>query len=350
MSRQLFWRQQSGIPFKLLNEHGDCIHFVTFKQSLVHCHSLLRRSHKIQAAVTWCGYPRWAPFKTSFIYELFWKNRKPSISFVMSVQKTPNRCDRFRSNPIYCKFYFGLIWLVLSAVLNKDLILRTGRFKKKVTLSHVYNEVTSEPTITPYASIVRKALKVLIWNLINTQYGNPVSHCTRQSDSPFLPRLSPACPCLWLPQIRWCTVSILEDHLAGVVRRRRPTYPQPLHSCNRVGLRRLQDTEHLLLWSRHFATRSPLVAAARNTFPRQLRTNFESFPDNCWKSRDCWLTGYFTINMWKCYLLVELPCVYFDKKTISYTCLMRHTSKERKNNVRLFVVYYLRRRSTFSAT
>jgi hypothetical protein len=24
----------------------------------------------------------------------------------------------------------------------------TGQFKKKVTLSHVYNEVTSEPTIT----------------------------------------------------------------------------------------------------------------------------------------------------------------------------------------------------------
>jgi hypothetical protein len=43
-----------------------------------------------------------------------------------------------------------------------------------------------------------------------------VSHGTRQSDSPFLSRLSPACPCLWLPQRRWCAVSILEDHLAGV--------------------------------------------------------------------------------------------------------------------------------------
>jgi hypothetical protein len=32
------------------------------------------------------------------------------------------------------------------------------------------------------------------------------------------------------------------------------------------------DTERLLLWSRHFATRSPLAAAARNTFPRQLQT------------------------------------------------------------------------------
>jgi hypothetical protein len=37
-----------------------------------------------------------------------------------------------------------------------------GQFKKKVTLSQVYNEVTSEPTITQCASIVRKALKVLV--------------------------------------------------------------------------------------------------------------------------------------------------------------------------------------------
>jgi hypothetical protein len=98
----------------------------------------------------------------------------------------------------------------------------TGQFKKKVTLPHVYNEVTSEPTITRCASIVRKALKVSLCYLKNTQCGNPVSHATRQSDSPFLSRLTPACPCLWLPQRRWYAVSILEDHLAGVVRRRRP--------------------------------------------------------------------------------------------------------------------------------
>jgi hypothetical protein len=30
--------------------------------------------------------------------------------------------------------------------------------------------------------------------------------------------------------------------------------------------------ERLLLWSRHFATQSPLAAAARNTFPCQLQT------------------------------------------------------------------------------
>jgi hypothetical protein len=52
---------------------------------------------------------------------------------------------------------------------------------------------------------------------------------------------------------------------------------------------------------RHFATRSPLAAVARNTFPRRLQTNFESFRNKCCISRDCRLTGYFIINMWKCY-------------------------------------------------
>jgi hypothetical protein len=32
------------------------------------------------------------------------------------------------------------------------------------------------------------------------------------------------------------------------------------------------DTERLLLWSRHFATRSSLAVAARNTFPRHKQT------------------------------------------------------------------------------
>jgi hypothetical protein len=53
---------------------------------------------------------------------------------------------------------------------------------------------------------------------------------------------------------------------------------------------------------------SPL-AVAQNTFTRQLQTSFESFPNNCCISRDCRLTDYFIINMWKCYLLFELPCV-----------------------------------------
>jgi hypothetical protein len=68
-------------------------------------------------------------------------------------------------------------------------------------------------------------------------------------------------------------------------------------------------TERHLLWSRHFVTRSPLAVAARNTFSRQLQTNFESFPNNCCISRDCRLTGYFIINMWRCCLLFELPCI-----------------------------------------
>jgi hypothetical protein len=195
----------------------------------------------------------------------------------------------------------------------------TGQFKKKVTLSHVYNEITSEPTVTRYASIGRKALKVLICYLTNTQCGNPVSHGTRQSDSPFLSRLFPACPCLWLPQRRWCAVSILEDHLAGVVRRRRPWHTPRERSRTVWGLATWeakcgnsgqwwQDTERLLLWNSHFATRSPLVVA-RNIFPRQLQTNFEIVPNNCCVSRDCRLTGYFITNMWKCYLVFELPCI-----------------------------------------
>jgi hypothetical protein len=36
----------------------------------------------------------------------------------------------------------------------------TGQFKKKVTLSHVYNEVISEPTITRYTTTVKKTLQV----------------------------------------------------------------------------------------------------------------------------------------------------------------------------------------------
>jgi hypothetical protein len=38
----------------------------------------------------------------------------------------------------------------------------TGQLKTKVTLSHVYNEVTNEPTITRYTTIVRKTLKVCL--------------------------------------------------------------------------------------------------------------------------------------------------------------------------------------------
>jgi hypothetical protein len=37
--------------------------------------------------------------------------------------------------------------------------INTGQLKKKVTFSRVYNEVTSEPTIRRYTTIVRKTLK-----------------------------------------------------------------------------------------------------------------------------------------------------------------------------------------------
>jgi hypothetical protein len=88
--------------------------------------------------------------------------------------------------------------------------------------------------------------------------------------------------------------------------------------CSFIFYALLLQVLRLLLWSRHFANRSPLSAAARNTFPRQLQTNFESFPDNCCISRDCRLTGYFIINTWKCYLLLELP----------YTCAFQASDHE----------------------
>jgi hypothetical protein len=40
--------------------------------------------------------------------------------------------------------------------------LYAGQFRKKVALLHVCNEVTSEPTITQYTTIARKALKVCL--------------------------------------------------------------------------------------------------------------------------------------------------------------------------------------------
>jgi hypothetical protein len=94
----------------------------------------------------------------------------------------------------------------------------TGQFKKKVTLSHVHNEVTSEPTLTRYKFV-----------------------------------------CNWRGKV-FQAAAARGDHVA-------------------------------------------------NTSPRQLQTNFESFPNNCCISRDCRLTGYFIINMCKSYLLFELPCM-----------------------------------------
>jgi hypothetical protein len=45
----------------------------------------------------------------------------------------------------------GGIWLKLLDDSKYLLLQNTGQFKKKVTLSRVYNEVTSEPIITRYA-------------------------------------------------------------------------------------------------------------------------------------------------------------------------------------------------------
>jgi hypothetical protein len=91
--------------------------------------------------------------------------------------------------------------MIANSTFRKEFLFNNkGQFKKKVKLSHVYNEVTSEPTIKRYASIIRRTLEVLTCYLANTQCGNPVSHGTHKSDSPFLSRLFPACPCLWLPQ------------------------------------------------------------------------------------------------------------------------------------------------------
>jgi hypothetical protein len=45
---------------------------------------------------------------------------------------------------------------------GKIIVLYTGQFKKKVTLSHVYNDVTNEPTITRYTTIVRKTQSLFV--------------------------------------------------------------------------------------------------------------------------------------------------------------------------------------------
>jgi hypothetical protein len=52
------------------------------------------------------------------------------------------------------------------------------------------------------------------------------------------------------------------------------------------------------------------------TLSRASITNFESFPNNSCISHDCSLTGYFIINIWKCYLLFEL--LFINKNLIKY--------------------------------
>jgi hypothetical protein len=57
----------------------------------------------------------------------------------------------------------------------------TGQFKKKVTLSHVYNEVTSEPTITRHTTIVRKTLKSLFVIDVGKCFGPPPGETVLQN-------------------------------------------------------------------------------------------------------------------------------------------------------------------------
>jgi hypothetical protein len=42
----------------------------------------------------------------------------------------------------------------------------TGQFRKKVTLSHVYNEVTTEPTIMRYTTVVRKTQNLFVIDMV----------------------------------------------------------------------------------------------------------------------------------------------------------------------------------------
>jgi hypothetical protein len=87
----------------------------------------------------------------------------------------------------------------------------TGQFKKKVTFSRVYNEVTSEPTIKRYTTVVRKTLIVCLYVIDAGKFFGP---------------------------------------------------PPP----GKTVLQNGDSTEKGVL----YPTRSPLAAVVRNTFPRQF--------------------------------------------------------------------------------
>jgi hypothetical protein len=54
-------------------------------------------------------------------------------------------------------------WLLVGVFNNSvSTEQNAGQFKKKVTISHIYNDVTSEPTITRYTKIDRKTIKVYL--------------------------------------------------------------------------------------------------------------------------------------------------------------------------------------------
>jgi hypothetical protein len=60
-------------------------------------------------------------------------------------------------------FFFSLVVsdIIVTLLEYSFIEVYTGQLKKKVTLSHVYIEVTSEPTITRH-TVVRKTLKVCL--------------------------------------------------------------------------------------------------------------------------------------------------------------------------------------------
>jgi hypothetical protein len=59
--------------------------------------------------------------------------------------------------------------------------LYTEQFKKKVTLSHVYNEVTSEPTITRYTTMLGKLSKFVCNSAYRTPFAVESTFCNTVS-------------------------------------------------------------------------------------------------------------------------------------------------------------------------
>jgi hypothetical protein len=129
-----------------------------------------------------------------------------------------------------------------------------------------------------YASIVRKSLKFLYVTLQTLNVRTPC-HTAHVN-----------------PTVHFCPDSLQhvsgDDALSHFLKIRGGTYTtaltysQPLHSC----------PYKIAVESPYCNTVSP-GGGGPNTFPRQLLTNFESFPNKCCISCDCRLTGYFIINV-----------------------------------------------------
>jgi hypothetical protein len=167
---------------------------------------------------------------------------------------------------------------------------------------YVYNEVTSEPTITRHTTIVRKTIKAYLY-----VYDEVTSEPTITRHTTIVRKTIKAYLYVYNevssdPTITQHTTIVRKTIKAYLYVYNEVTSDPTITRHTTIVRKTIKVlyTERLLLWSRHFATRSSLAAAAaRNTFPRQLQTNFESFPNNCCISRDCTLTGYFIISMWK---------------------------------------------------